>query len=57
MLDKKKLKNLKLIVFDLDGTLTVAIHDFESIKRTLDLPTDKPILESLIVNIYSGNSF
>jgi HAD superfamily hydrolase (TIGR01549 family) len=34
-------------IFDMDGTLTHAIHDFEAIKTTLDLPTNKPILESL----------
>lgn len=35
------------VVFDLDGTLTVAAHDFPAIKRTLGLPLDSPILESL----------
>jgi phosphoglycolate phosphatase-like HAD superfamily hydrolase len=34
-------------IFDLDGTLTVAVHDFEAIRRDLDLPPGKPILEQL----------
>jgi len=34
-------------LFDMDGTLTHAVHDFEAIKVQLDLPTGKPILESL----------
>lgn len=39
--------NRKAWVFDMDGTLTHAVHDFTAIKRALGLPTDKPILESL----------
>jgi HAD superfamily hydrolase (TIGR01509 family) len=34
-------------VFDLDGTLTVAAHDFDAIRRALDLPPSQPILEAL----------
>jgi HAD superfamily hydrolase (TIGR01509 family) len=34
-------------VFDLDGTLTVAAHDFDAIRAELGLPAGKPILESL----------
>ena len=34
-------------LFDMDGTLTHAVHDFEAIKVQLNLPTEKPILESL----------
>jgi HAD superfamily hydrolase (TIGR01509 family) len=34
-------------IFDLDGTLTVAVHDFEAIRRELGLPPGKPILEAL----------
>lgn len=34
-------------IFDMDGTLTVAQHDFEAIRRELGLPEDSPILESL----------
>ncbi len=34
-------------IFDLDGTLTEAVHDFPAIARTLGLPSDSPILESL----------
>ncbi|MEY4949417.1 MAG: hypothetical protein RL698_1628, partial [Pseudomonadota bacterium] len=34
-------------IFDLDGTLTVAMHDFDAIRTALDLPTGRPILEAL----------
>lgn len=34
-------------VFDMDGTLTHAIHDFDAIREKLGLPAGKPILESL----------
>jgi len=31
----------------MDGTLTVPVHDFEAIRRALDLPPGLPILEAL----------
>lgn len=34
-------------IFDLDGTLTVAQHDFDAIRRDLGLAPDQPILEQL----------
>jgi HAD superfamily hydrolase (TIGR01549 family) len=34
-------------IFDMDGTLTVANHDFEAIRKTLGLPAGQPILEAL----------
>jgi HAD superfamily hydrolase (TIGR01509 family) len=34
-------------VFDMDGTLTVAIHDFAAIKCELGLAPERPILEQL----------
>ena len=34
-------------VFDMDGTLTIAVHDFEAIKRALDIPPDDDILHHL----------
>jgi len=34
-------------IFDMDGTLTRAVHDFEAIRQELELPVGKPILESL----------
>ncbi len=34
-------------IFDMDGTLTVAIHDFEAIRDTLGLPLGQPILETI----------
>lgn len=34
-------------IFDMDGTLTVAIHDFEAIRNDLGLPPGRPVLETL----------
>ena len=34
-------------IFDMDGTLTVAMHDFDAIRAELGLPQGKPILEEL----------
>jgi HAD superfamily hydrolase (TIGR01509 family) len=34
-------------VFDLDGTLTIAQHDFAEIKRRLGLPVDRAVLEGI----------
>ncbi len=34
-------------VFDMDGTLTVAAHDFDAIRAELGLPVGRPILEAL----------
>jgi HAD superfamily hydrolase (TIGR01549 family) len=34
-------------VFDLDGTLTVAVHDFAAIRRELDIPDGSDILDHL----------
>jgi HAD superfamily hydrolase (TIGR01509 family) len=34
-------------IFDMDGTLTVAIHDFDAIRAALGLQPGRPILEQL----------
>ena len=34
-------------VFDMDGTLTLAVHDFVAIKRALDIPEEDDILHHL----------
>lgn len=34
-------------IFDLDGTLTVAVHDFKAIKEALEIPFEADILEHL----------
>ncbi len=34
----------KYWIFDLDGTLTVPVHDFQGIRKTLGIPRDKDIL-------------
>jgi HAD superfamily hydrolase (TIGR01509 family) len=35
-------------IFDLDGTLTLAVHDFDALRRELGLPLGRPILEALV---------
>ena len=41
------LKDVKHWVFDMDGTLTVAVHDFAAIRRALEIPADEDILTHL----------
>ena len=41
------LKTKRYWVFDMDGTLTVAVHDFAAIRDALGLPQGRPILEQL----------
>ncbi len=41
------LKNCTYWIFDLDGTLTQAQHDFAAIKETLGLPAKPAILEAI----------
>jgi len=43
----RPLKDSRHWIFDMDGTLTVAQHDFDAIRQELDLPPDQPILEAL----------
>lgn len=42
-----KLQSARHWVFDMDGTLTIAVHDFEAIKRALDIPVSDDILHHL----------
>jgi len=44
---KSEIYNFKNWIFDMDGTLTVACHDFAQIRRDLGMPQDKPILEEI----------
>lgn len=41
------LQQKKNWIFDMDGTLTIAKHDFDAIKRELEIPLDTDILTSL----------
>jgi HAD superfamily hydrolase (TIGR01509 family) len=41
------LRHRRCWIFDLDGTLTRAVHDFDAIRRELELPAGRPILEAL----------
>lgn len=41
------LKNKKYWLFDMDGTLTRAMHDFDAMRAELGLPAGVPILEAL----------
>ena len=49
---KKMSKNLHLLkrkywIFDLDGTLTIAVHDFNAIRKELGILEGQPIIETL----------
>ncbi|MBP42781.1 MAG: HAD family hydrolase, partial [Deltaproteobacteria bacterium] len=33
-------------IFDLDGTLTVAVHDFDAIRKELGIPAGLPIIKT-----------
>ena len=41
------LRDIRHWVFDMDGTLTVAVHDFAAIRRALDIPAEDDILAHL----------
>ena len=41
------LREARHLVFDMDGTLTLAVHDFVAIKRALDIPEEDDILHHL----------
>ena len=41
------LRQLRHWVFDMDGTLTLAVHDFPAIKRALEIPLEDDILTHL----------
>jgi HAD superfamily hydrolase (TIGR01509 family) len=43
----RKFFNCSHWVFDLDGTLTIAVHDFAAIRRQLDIPDGSDILDHL----------
>ncbi len=34
-------------IFDLDGTLTIAVHDFNAIRKELGIPEGQPIIKTL----------
>ena len=42
-----RLADRKFWIFDMDGTLTVAAHDFDAIRTELGLPPGRPILEQI----------
>ena len=37
----------KYWIFDLDGTLTVAVHDFDAIRKELGIPAGLPIVKTI----------
>lgn len=47
MVSTVELVKRKYWIFDMDGTLTVAAHDFDAIRSELGLPQGLPILEQL----------
>ncbi|MBS1256848.1 MAG: Phosphorylated carbohydrates phosphatase [Deltaproteobacteria bacterium] len=47
MSDNYHLLKRKYWIFDLDGTLTVAVHDFNAIRKELGIPEGQPIIKTL----------
>jgi len=47
MPDNYALLQRKYWIFDLDGTLTVAVHDFNAIRKELGIPERQSIIETL----------
>jgi HAD superfamily hydrolase (TIGR01549 family) len=47
MSDNYTLLQRKYWIFDLDGTLTVAVHDFNVIRNELGIPAGQPILKTI----------
>ena len=45
--DARLLSERDCWIFDMDGTLTVSVHDFDAIRDELGLPPGEPILELL----------
>lgn len=43
----KDIRDIRHWIFDMDGTLTLAVHDFDMIKRVLNIPEDEDILVNL----------
>ena len=41
------LRHCQFWIFDMDGTLTIPIHDFEEIRSALDIAPGTPILEAI----------
>jgi len=39
-----KIAEVRHWVFDMDGTLTIAVHDFAAIRRALEIPEEDDIL-------------
>ncbi|GAB4161430.1 MAG: HAD family hydrolase [Planctomycetaceae bacterium] len=44
---KRSPRNIKGVIFDLDGTLVDSMLDFDAMRRDMDLPEGEPILEAL----------
>ena len=47
VLTRQNILSRKHWVFDMDGTITIAKHDFDGIRAELGLPVGMPILESI----------
>lgn len=47
MVQGMPLENCRYWIFDMDGTLTLPVHDFEAIRRQIGIPSGAPILEAI----------
>ncbi|UNM97375.1 HAD family hydrolase [Ignatzschineria rhizosphaerae] len=43
----KDIRHIRHWIFDMDGTLTIAVHDFSMIKKVLEIPEEEDILVNL----------
>ncbi len=43
----KDIRHIRHWIFDMDGTLTLAVHDFAMIKKVLEIPEEEDILVNL----------
>ena len=43
----KDIRQIRHWIFDMDGTLTIAVHDFAMIKKVLEIPEEEDILVNL----------
>lgn len=46
-MNHKDIRHIRHWIFDMDGTLTLAVHDFAMIKKVLEIPENEDILVNL----------
>lgn len=46
-MNHKDIRHIRHWIFDMDGTLTLAVHDFAMVKKVLEIPEEEDILVNL----------